>query len=126
MALENSWIFPVVESIHVIGLAAFVGTLVLDDLRTLGLQIPDTRHRRVWTVAGLAMIKLLTGVAMYLSDPTRYRHNPAFRLKIPLLVLALATHGPLRRFGPRSAAILSLILWTGVVLAARAIADFDV
>ena len=125
MALENSWIFPVVESIHVIGLAAFVGTLVLDDLRTLGLQIPDTRHLKVWTYAGLAVM-LFTGAALYLSDPTRYRHNPAFRLKIPLLVLALATHGPLRRFGPRSAAILSLILWACVVLAARAIADFDV
>jgi len=125
MPLENSWIFPVVESIHVIGLAAFVGTLVLDDLRTLGLKIPDTRHLKVWTHAGLAVM-LLTGVAMFLSDPTRYRHNPAFRLKIPLLVLALATHGPLRRFGPRFAAMLSLILWTCVVLVSRAIIDFDV
>lgn len=125
MPLENSWIFPVVESIHVMSLAAFVGTLVLDDLRTLGLKIPDSRHLKAWTIAGLAMM-LLTGAAMFLSDPARYRHNPAFRLKIPLLVLALATHGPLRRFGPRFAAILSLILWTCVVLASRAIADFDV
>jgi|HubBroStandDraft_6_1064221.scaffolds.fasta_scaffold576725_2 hypothetical protein len=125
MPLENSWIFPVVESIHVIGLSAFVGTLVLDDLRTLGLKIPDTRHLKAWTIANLAVI-LFTGAAMFLSDPTRYRHNPAFRLKIPLMVLALATHGPLRRFGPRFAAILSLILWTCVVLASRAIADFDV
>jgi hypothetical protein len=123
--LENSWLFPVVESIHVIGLAAFVGTLVLEDLRTLGLKIPDTRHLKVWTLAGLAMM-LLTGATMFLSDTMRYRHNPAFRMKISLLVLALATHGPLRRFGPRFAAILSLILWTCVVLAARAIADFDV
>jgi len=125
MPLENSWIFPVVESIHVIGLAAFVGTVVLEDLRTLGLNIPGTRHLKAWTIAGLAAI-LLTGVVMFLSDPTRYRHNPAFRLKIPLLVLALATQGPLRRFCPRVAAVLSLILWTCVVLAARAIADFDV
>jgi hypothetical protein len=124
MPLENSWIFPVVESIHVIGLAAFVGTLVLDDLRTLGLEIPDTSRLRIWTYAGLALM-LLTGVAMYFSDAARYRHNPAFRMKISLLVLALATHGPLRRFGPRFAAILSLALWTCVVLASRAIADFD-
>jgi len=125
MPLENSWLFPVVESIHVIGLAAFVGTLVLDDLRTLGLKIPDTRHLKVWTLAGLAVM-LLTGAAMFLSDTTRYRHNPAFRMKISLLVLALATQGPLRRFGPRFAAILSLVLWTCVVLAARAVIDFDV
>jgi len=125
MPLENSWIFPVIESIHVIGLAAFVGPIVLDDLRTLGLKIPDTRQLKVWTVAGLAVM-LLTGTAMFLSDPTRYRHNPAFRMKIFLLVLALSTYGLLQRWGTRFAAILSLLLWTCVVLASRAIADFDV
>src|SRR5579862_3863211 len=125
MPLENSWIFPVVESIHVVGLAAFVGTLVLDDLRTLGLKMPDTRQLRVWTISGLAVM-LLTGVAMFLSDATRYLHNPAFRVKVALLVLALVAHFTLYRRGTRFTAVLSLILWSSVVVAARAIADFDV
>jgi len=124
MPLENSWIFPAVESIHVIGLAAFVGTIVLDDLRTLGLTIPNTRHLRVWTYAGLAVM-LLTGAAMFLSDATRYWHNPAFQVKVAILVLALASHFTLRRSGTRFAAVVSLTLWTCVVLASRAIADFD-
>jgi hypothetical protein len=125
MPLENSWLFPVVESIHVIGLGAFVGTIVLEDLRTLGRRIPDTRNLKPWTHAGLAAM-LLTGAVMFLSDTTRYLHNPAFQVKAGLLVLALATHFTLHRRGTRFAAILSLILWTCVVLAARAIADFDV
>lgn len=125
MALENSWIFPVVESIHVIGLAAFVGTIVLEDLRTLGLTLPDTRHLKMWTHAGLATM-LLTGAVMFLSDTTRYLHNPAFQVKITVLVLALAAHFTLHRRGTRFAAVLSLALWTFVVLAARAIIDFDV
>lgn len=125
MPLENSWTFPVVESIHVIGLAAFVGTIVLEDLRTLGLNIPDTRHLKVWTHAGLAVM-LLTGAAMFLSDATRYLHNPAFQVKVAILVLALAAHFTLHSRGTRFAAILSLALWTSVVLAARAIIDFDV
>lgn len=125
MSVENTWLFPVIESTHVVGLAAFVGTLVLDDLRTLGLKIPDTRHLRSWTLAGLAVM-LLTGVAMFFSDATRYLHNPAFQVKVVLLVAALAAHFTLRRSGTRFAAVLSLILWTCVVLAARAIADFDV
>jgi hypothetical protein len=125
MPLENSWIFPVVESIHVIGLAAFVGPIVLDDLRTLGLKIPDTSHLKLWTHAGLAVM-LLTGAAMFLSDTTRYWHNPAFQVKVALLVVALAVHFTLHRRGTRFTAILSLLLWTSVVLAARAIADFDV
>jgi len=41
MPFENSWLFPVVESIHVIGLAAFVD-LVLEDCT---LSVPDFRTR---------------------------------------------------------------------------------
>jgi hypothetical protein len=125
MPFENSWIFPVVESIHVIGLAAFVGTVVLEDLRALGLRFPDTRNLKPWTHAGLAAM-LLTGAAMFFSDNSRYLHNPAFQVKIALLVLALMAHFTLRRSGSRFAAGLSLALWTCVVLAARAIIDFDV
>jgi len=125
MPLENSWVFPVVESVHVIGLAAFVGTVVLQDLRTLKFAIPDTGRLKPWTHAGLATM-LLTGAAMFFSDSTRYLHNPAFRVKVALLVVTLVAHFTLRRTGTRFAAGLSLALWTLVVLAARAIADFDV
>lgn len=124
MSIENSWIFPVVESIHVIGLAAFVGTIVLADLRTLSPRFPDTGNLKVWTHAGLATM-LLTGFVMFLSDTTRYLHNPAFQVKAALLAVALAAHFTLRRSGTRFAAALSLVLWTAVVLAARAIIDFD-
>jgi hypothetical protein len=124
MPLENSWVFPVVESIHVIGLAAFVGTVVLEDLRTLNFAIPDTGRLKPWTHGGLAVM-LLTGAAMFFSDSARYLHNPAFQVKVALLVVALAVHFTLRRSGTRFTAVLSLLLWTSVVLAARAIADFD-
>ena len=124
MAFENSWIFPAVESIHVIGLAAFVGTVVLEDLRTLSPKFPDTGNLKKWTHAGLA-IMLLTGAAMFFADAARYLHNPAFQVKAALLAVALAAHFTLRRSGTRFAALLSISLWTCVVLAARAIIDFD-
>jgi hypothetical protein len=125
MPLENTWIFPVVESTHVIGLAAFMGTIVFEDLRTLGLDLPDARQLKPWTHAGLALM-LLTGAAMFFSDTARYLHNPAFQVKVVILVVALAGHFTLHRRGSRFAAVFSLGLWTCVVLAARAIADFDV
>jgi hypothetical protein len=124
MTFENSWVFPVIESIHVMGLAAFAGTIVLGDLRTLGVNIPETRLT-IWTHSGLAAM-LLTGAAMFFSDTARYLHNPAFDAKIALLAAALAVHFTLHRRSTRFSAILSLALWTCVVLAARAIADFDV
>jgi len=125
LSIGNSWLFPVIESIHVIGLAAFAGTVVLDDLRTLGFVRAETRSLTRWTHGGLAVM-LLTGAAMFFSDTTRYLHNPAFRVKVALLILAFVAHFTLRRPERRWAAVLSLILWTSVVLAARAIADFDV
>ena len=112
MTLENSWLFPIIESIHVMGLAAFVGTIVLADLYTLR-AIPDVGP-------------LAAGAAMFFSDTARYLHNPAFHVKLAILLVALAAHFTLRRRGTRFTAILSLILWSSVVLAARAIADFDV
>lgn len=125
MPLENSWIFPVVESVHVIGLAAFMGTVVLEDLRTLSPKFPAAGNLTKWTHGGLAVM-LLTGAAMFFADTARYLRNPAFEVKITLLALALATHFTLHRRGTRFAAVLSLALWTGVVLAARAIIDFDI
>jgi|SRR5689334_13028428 hypothetical protein len=125
MSLENSWIFPVVESIHVMGLAAFVGATVLEDLRTLEVVHWNGASLKPWAHSGLAAL-LLTGFVMFLSDAARYLHNPAFQVKLALLVAALAAHFTVRRPGRRSGAIVSLILWTCVTLAARAIIDFDV
>jgi hypothetical protein len=99
--------------------------VALQDLRTLKFAIPDIGRLKPWTHAGLAAM-LLTGAAMFFSDTTRYLHNPAFRVKVALLVVTLGAHFTLRRSGTRVAAVLSLVLWTSVVLAARAIADFDV
>jgi hypothetical protein len=125
--LKNSWLFPVIESIHVVGLAAFVGSVVLVDLRLVTPQ-----RLRGWTNAGLAIL-LLTGLILFSADPARYLHNPAFLFKMAVFVLAMVTHFTIRRATLRStsrstsrlAAIFSLILWTCVVIGGRAIADFD-
>jgi hypothetical protein len=88
-----------------------------------------------WTSGGL-MTVLVTGPLMFLSDLPRYSNNPAFLLKMGLLAVALAGHFTLHRrvvrngttFNPsrqKLAAIVSLILWSSIVLAGRAIADFD-
>ena len=125
MSLENSWIFPVVESIHVMGLAAFVGSTVLEDLRTLNVVRWNSANLKPWSHSGLAAL-IVTGLMMFFSDAARYLHNPAFQVKLAILAAALAVHFTLRRSGTRFGAIVSLILWTSVTLAARAIIDFDV
>jgi uncharacterized membrane protein len=127
--LKNSWAFPVIEAAHLSGVALFAGTILFADLRRLGLSVARQsaeeldRIFKPWAHGGLAIL-LTTGALMWFADWERYRHNPAFAVKMALAVAALISYFVPRRHG--AIAIASLVLWTGVVLAARAIADFDI
>ena len=114
-----------IESVHLCGLALLVGTIFLMDLRLLQRagRKPETLAR--WTHLGFAVM-LTTGPIMFLSDMPRYLANPAFRVKMAFLAAALVSHFTIHRRGGRLAAILSMVLWTCVVLGGRAIADFDI
>jgi hypothetical protein len=139
--IKHSWVFPVIQSVHIIGLTMLVGTTCLVDFCLLGIGIRRQTASDIasglspWTTAGLLMV-LVTGPLMFSSDLARYLNNPAFLLKMALLALALAGHFTLHRRVVRDSAeldatrrklasVLSLILWSSVVLAGRAIADFD-
>jgi putative copper export protein len=139
--IKQSWVFPVIQSVHLIGLTMLVGSICLVDLRLLGIGMRRQTASDIasgfapWTIGGLLTV-LVTGPLMFSSDLARYLNNPAFLLKMALLALALAGHFTLHRRVVRDSAeldatrrklasVLSLILWSSVVLAGRAIADFD-
>ena len=125
--MKNSWFFPILQAIHVAGLVMSVGMIALLDFTALGVvrKGPSAAELAAWTRAGIA-IMLTTGSLLFLADRGRYLHNPAFRMKVALLALALLAHFTIRRkAASRGPALLSLALWAAVVLAARAIADFD-
>jgi hypothetical protein len=129
---------PVIESIHLVGLTLLVGTIAIVDLRLLGLGL---RHVKVpavaaamapWTAAGLVTVGL-TGPVLFWFDSSRYLKNPAFLVKMVLLAVALGVHFTVHRSVIQNdarhgkfAAAMSLAIWSCVVLAGRAIADFDV
>jgi len=140
--IKQSWLFPVIQSIHIIGLTMLVGTICLVDLRLLGVGIRSQAVGSLasslapWTSGGLVTV-FVTGPMLFGADITRYVNNPAFVVKMGLLGVALAAHFTLYRSAVRDGvplkparqklvAVLSLILWSSVVLAGRAIADFDV
>ena len=127
--------FPIIESVHLCGVALLVGTIILIDLRLLGLGlrrssvVQAARSLQPWTRAGLA-IMLVTGPVMFASDVPRYLTNAAFRVKMAALLAALISHFTIHHKAVRSgegrmAAVVSMALWTCVVLGGRAIADFD-
>jgi hypothetical protein len=141
--LESLYVWPLLESTHVLSLGLFVGTTAMMDLRLLGLAfrgVPasDFTHRMLpWTRLGFA-IMLLTGLVLFYASPVRYYHNLFFRVKLAVLILAginawffharvhrRVNEWDVERSPPRAArlaAAVSLIAWTLVVVSGRMIA----
>ncbi len=136
------WLYPIVEIIHITGIALLVGSIAMLDLRLLGLSraLPVrrlARHLLPWTLAGFAVVAT-TGLMMFSAHATEFWGNPAFLVKLSLIALAGANalwfhFGAYRSAGgwdveraapagARMAAALSLLLWVGVISCGRLIA----
>lgn len=90
---DSIWMFPIIESIHVISFTLVVGTIAVVDLRLLGLASKQRSFQKMssdimkWTWAAFALA-VLTGLMMFTTNARVYYHNPFFRTKMLLLVLA--------------------------------------
>ena len=141
--LESFWVWPLVESTHVLTLAIFVGTAMFNDFRLLGWTMKTVPVSEVtarilpWTRGSFAVM-VVTGVLLFYSDPVTYYHNVFFRMKMVLLVVAglnafwfhrriHRTVGewdladPLPRAARRAGAI-SLAAWVLIVVSGRLVA----
>ncbi len=138
--IGETWWFPLLESVHVLASTFLVGSILMVDLRLLGLASRDQPVGRLarevlpWT-RGACVLAILAGIGMFITQPARYMDNRAFQVKLGLLVLAgvnmLVFH--LRTFrgvvqwdtasetpvAARLAGACSIALWIGVLLAGR-------
>ena len=137
---ESSWLFPGIESVHVLAIALVVGSITMVDLRLLDINLRDRPVGELmaevlpWTWASFA-VAVLTGVLLFSSNATHYWGTVPFRAKMLLLTLAglnmvvfhATTHRSVGIWGalprtPRAAKIsggVSLGLWIGVVTFGR-------
>jgi hypothetical protein len=129
---------PIVQTVHLLGIAVIMSSVVLLDLRILGLALPSqdvqelTRRVMPWVWWTLPVM-LLSGSMFVFARPRRYFTNPVFGLKFALLLPAIALAALLHFVSVRKpddwrtklVAALSLLLWVGVVLAGRWIAYAD-
>jgi len=118
---------------HVLGLILLLTSLVLVNLRLLGLglrqqPLHEVVHATRWALRLGLVLTIGSGSLLFLTAPVSYIANPAFAPKIALLLAALALQAAVAfnvvRLTPllaRSGAVLSLTLWFGVGLAGRAI-----
>ena len=90
---ESQLMFPIVEGIHVLGLAASVGAIVLLDLRLTGLGIRSAtpaqimRQLKPWYLSGFAVM-FVTGILLFWAEAEKCYRSPTFRWKLVFLVLA--------------------------------------
>ncbi|MBQ5949703.1 DUF6644 family protein [Massilia sp. ST3] len=137
----HPWLYPIVETGHIVGFAVLVGAVAMFDLRVLGFgrELPVralARHLLPWSVGSLLLV-VPTGLLMFSTQPLDMLGNPVFLLKLSLIATAglnaLLFHlGPYRHAGrwqdgaiPASArlqAALSLLLWIAVISCGRMLA----
>jgi len=139
---DSLLLFPLLESMHVIGLALVFGTIAIIDLRLLGAASTERPFKRMasdimkWTWGAFALTAL-TGALMFTTNASVYYHNFYFRTKMLLLLLAginmlvfeltlgRAVHrwdsAPSAPRAGKAAAVLSLAIWISVIFAGRLI-----
>jgi hypothetical protein len=142
---ESDFVFPLIETVHVLAITLLAGTVAAVDLRLLGVILKREKVSEVaervlpLTWIGFAVM-MITGVLLFLSEAQKSYGNMAFRVKMLLLILAglnpLIFHSTIYRSvgawddaltvprRARAAAIASLTLWSGIIIAGRAIAYF--
>jgi hypothetical protein len=129
---------PIVQTIHLLSIAVVMGSIVMVNLKVLGIALPNQntsemmRRLMPWTWWALLLL-LLSGLVFVIARPRRYFVNPVFGIKFALLGIAVVCTLLLQRLhrnAPTSLAIkvtaaVSLCAWLGVVLAGRWIAYAD-
>ena len=139
---ESIWLFPLIEGSHILALPLSVGLIVLFDLRLLGLTLVGSRAASVMndmmrlSKIGFAVM-FVTGGLLFMCHAGRAYENPFFRAKVIFLVV-LGVNAAVYQIvffpkmpqwdaggapsGAKLCAVLSLMLWIGVIVCGRTMA----
>jgi hypothetical protein len=138
---EGGLPYPIIGGVHLLAIALFGGMLLATDLRLLGWVMPhrpfsDVWYQlRPWKRVGFVIV-VATGLLLAWAEPVRLYGSPAFWVKMSLfalvgvhaLVFRAKVYGHPEKMDAgissraKLAAVLSLILWAGMVVSGRLIA----
>ena len=136
-----TWIFPLLESIHVLSVVVFFASILMIDLKICGITPKryslESLYKELLPWAWLTfLVACLTGLGLFISRPGAYAENPAFLTKLGLLLAAginllifqSKSRMPTVSMHPEFTsklttanlqACLSIMIWTGVIFAGR-------
>jgi hypothetical protein len=140
---ESLYFFPLIEGLHLLGIALSVGVLCWFDLRLMGLALRDQPVSKVWrqvmptAFVGFALM-FVTGILLFWAEAATAYHSIHFWIKIALLAAAgvnallfeATAHrhmaawdtAPVPPFRARLTGFLSLIFWTAIIITGRTMA----
>lgn len=136
------WLYPIVEILHILGFVLVVGGAFYFDLRLLGrgrsLAVSGLAAHLLTCARGGFALVAPTGFMMFAAHATEFAMNPAFRLKLILIAIALLNAATFHRWPFRSvarwdvgggaptwagiAAVISLTCWVGAIACGRLLA----
>jgi hypothetical protein len=135
----TEWLFPIIETLHVMALAIVVGSIAMIDLRLLGIASRNSAVSRLsnevlpWTWTAWAAAAVF-GTLMFAAKAETYLGNLQFRLKfacmglaaLNMLIFHFGVYREIARWdegeppmSAKMAGALSLLLWIGVVFFGR-------
>ncbi len=130
------WLFPVIESVHLLSLAVLGGSILLVDLRLLGFGLKNSsvsslaRDARPFMIGAIIML-ISTGVPLFLAEAIKCYYSPSFWVKMTTLAIALVYTFTIRTRVTRAEPVqitarlqmlvgaLSIALWVTVAAAGR-------
>jgi hypothetical protein len=124
---QSLWIYPALETAHLLAMGTVVGAAVVLDVRLLGrgADLPVSAllaHVVSLVWAGLA-VSVVSGLLLFTAHATEQAAKPLLWVKLSLLVAAGVNAWAFRRTGwARVAAGLSLLFWAGIVVCGRLLA----
>jgi hypothetical protein len=137
---DDFWVIPTVQTVHILAIAVVMASVTMVDLRLLGVagrrqSLPEVTHRYLPWVWYSIVVLLCSGALLIIGEPGRELLSPVFWLKMSLLACVLlitaafqyrvnlgAEFWERRRAMARLTAVISLVLWIGILAAGRWIA----
>ena len=135
---EFVWATPLLQNMHLIAVAVFAGAVLLVDIRMLGRGPSETplaqlaRSVEPWLI-GSFVVLVLSGIPQIASRPLREYYSPFFWWKMQAVLvgvvltvtvrrrMSMRTEAELGPVWPKVVGVVSIALWTSVMIGARLI-----
>jgi len=135
---DSIWAYPMILTMHTVGLGIVVGAAVIIDFRLLGVGpgIPLEEIARVFPIFWTGFtINLISGLMLFISEAADKATQPVFMVKLLLIAIGVVVTARIRRRvfgegtparlvppGARTLAMSSLVLWAGAIVTGRLMA----